>query len=93
MPRPITVMRLYDALISAESDVRWGSRPIRCVASGPVSFRRCGNEATGVEERMSNCTAGGQARSRWRSAVAEGQEFRQFLIGPQDVSSEVVGGL
>ncbi len=30
----------------AESEVRWGSRLIRRVASGPVSFRRCRKEAT-----------------------------------------------
>jgi hypothetical protein len=43
-----------------------GSRPVRWVASGPLSLRLCSNEATSVPG-MTGCTAG-QARSRWRSA-------------------------
>ncbi len=35
-----------------------GSRPIRRVASGPVSLRRCSSEATSVS-RTAGCTAGG----------------------------------
>ncbi len=40
-----------------------GSRPMRRVASGAVSWRRCSSEATSVS-RTVGCTGGGQARSR-----------------------------
>ena len=64
------------------------SRPIRRVASGPVSLRRCSNEATSVS-RMTGCTAG-SGEVAVTLGVGEGQELLKLLVGLEDVSREVV---
>jgi hypothetical protein len=68
-----------------------GSRPIRCVASGLVSLRRCSNEATAVS-RMTGCTAG-SGEVAVALGVGEGEKFFEFLVGLEDVSGKVVEGL
>ena len=77
----------------AESDVCWGSGRSAAWPAARWAYAGAVRGNAGVEERMSGCTVGGQARSWWALGVGEGQKLLELLVGLEDVSGEIAGGL
>jgi hypothetical protein len=65
------------------------SRPISRAASGPVSLRRCKNEATSVSRTVGS-TAGVSGQLAVTLGVGKRQEVVQFLVRLEGVRSQVI---